>query len=254
MKKNHEEEHENGERWLLTYSDLVTLLMIFFIIMYAMSTVDSQKYSQLAQSLGTAMGNGSIVGNGSGWVNTGNGGNSNINTTVNNEPVDIKQPSDEQNYLENIKGELNKYLNENGLTNSVVVDITDRGLAIMLKDSIMFDSGRADIKNEAIETMIRIGMILNKIDSYIRVEGHTDNIPINNKQFNSNWQLSATRAVNVVQLLIDKAEIQPGKISAVGYGEYRPITDNSSNEGRAKNRRVEILVINSKFNKVENGK
>jgi chemotaxis protein MotB len=140
------------------------------------------------------------------------------------------------------------------LGNQVVVELDERGLAIRLKDSILFDSGKAEIKNELKDQIGKIGKIINKVDSYIRVEGHTDNIPISNQYFKSNWQLSAVRAANVAEVLISESGISPAKISAVGYGEYKPIADNKTPEGRAKNRRVEILIVNEKFNEVEGGK
>jgi chemotaxis protein MotB len=241
MKRDNEEAHENSERWLLSYADFITLLMIFFIIMYTMSKVDAAKYQAVAKSLNVAMG----------------GGGKSIIGTSDNPAISEKSSHiglTEEEMLSQTKGDLDKYLEENGLSSSVESEITERGLVVRLKNSILFDSGKAEIKDDAMKDIIKIGEILSKSDNYIRVEGHTDNIPIHNQQYKSNWDLSAARATNVVELLIEKAGIKPQTISAVGYGEYRPIADNQTENGRSKNRRVEIVIVNSKFNEVENNK
>ncbi|MGO0862057.1 OmpA family protein [Clostridioides difficile] len=226
---------------LLTYSDLITLLMIFFVIMYSMSNVDAEKYKQLSQSLNSAFGGSSGV---------IEGGQSKIEPVVdpNNNNLDSLQNPEVKEVAENIQN----YLNESGLANSVSLKAQDRGLVISLKDTILFDTGKAVIINDSRDKIIQIGKMLNEMNSYIRVEGHTDNRSIKNSEFKSNWDLSVMRATNVVQLLIDSAGIAPNKLSAVGYGEFRPIADNSSPDGKSKNRRVDIVLVDSKFDDVEN--
>lgn len=240
MRKKEEEGHENNERWLLTYSDLITLLMIFFIVMYASSNISNQKYGQIAQSLGAVFGGSKyVVGQGTGKVvGTGVGGNgsSTSNTSIN---------------LDQLKKEVDEYLKKNNLGDSVATSMDETGLAVKLKDSILFNPGKADITPGSREKMIKLGQILSKTKSYIRVEGHTDNLPTHNDQFNSNWQLSSVRAANVAELLISNTGIDPSKVVAVGCGEYRPVASNQTAEGRAKNRRVEIIVVNDKYNQVE---
>lgn len=240
MKKIEDESHENLERWLLTYADLITLLMIFFIVMYAISSINVQKFGQLAQSLGLALGGKNMIADGTGKI---------VGTVSH-----VFEPSTEEGKLEDLKGEIDKYLKKNGLENSVVTMIDEKGLSVRLKDSILFDSGKAEIKPKYRDKIVKIGQILSKTDSYIRVEGHTDNVPIYSREFKSNWQLSAIRATNVAELLIDQSGIKADKIAAVGYGEFRPIADNSTEEGKSKNRRVEIILINSKFNQIEENK
>jgi chemotaxis protein MotB len=241
MKKRNESPG-NHERWLLTYSDLITLLMIFFVIMYAMSNVDLAKYQQMAESLRISMGNGkSIIGN----QNASN---------ITQKPKAIKaeiQPGSEQQKLEQLKKQVDKYLSDNGMSQSVSTQIDERGLVVSLKDSLLFDSGKAEIKPEFQKKIIQIGKILNGLGNYMRIEGHTDNVPISNSEFSSNWQLSCARAANVTEFFIANCGIQPQKLSAVGYGEYRPVADNSTEEGRAKNRRVDIIIVNTKFNNIE---
>lgn len=239
-KHEEEEEHQNHERWLLSYADFITLLMIFFIIMYAMSTLDQKKYEKLTTALNQAMGDGTAI------ADTGSnmGGE-----TGNGLSEDAK--------LKKVKEKLDKYLKENNLSASVSTTIEKRGLVLSFKDSLFFDSGKAEIRPEQIDKLITISKIINQSiisDSYIRIEGHTDSVPMHNEIFKSNWDLSVMRASNVAQILIDKAGINPERLSATGYGEYRPKVDNSTVEGKSTNRRVDIIIMNSQFNEVENNK
>lgn len=243
MKKKKPEGHMNHERWLLSYSDFMTLLMILFVVLFAMSSVDQTKFKQLTQSMSVAMGGGkTIIGNESAQSITEK--SSQVNTEI--------KAEDEESKLQKLKGQVDKYLDQNGMKGTVSTQIDERGLVVSINDTLFFDSGRAEIKDEPKKKLIEIGKILNQLDNNIRVEGHTDNIPISNGQFSSNWQLSVARAANVTEFLIASSAIQPQKLSAVGYGEYRPILDNSTEEGKAKNRRVDLIIVNSKFNKIEN--
>lgn len=249
MRKKKPEKELNNERWLLTYSDLITLLMAFFIIMYGMSQVDSQKYAELASALSVSMGGGKNI------VGTTNGASPLTQTKVAIDPnTATNKQSEEDTKLSNLKAQVDKYLSKSGLKGSVATSIDERGLVISFKDSLFFDIGKAEIKPEFAQRLTEIGKILNRLDNYVRVEGHTDNVPIKNNEFASNWQLSAIRATNVAEMLINNSKIDPKRLSALGYGEYRPIASNGTDYGRRKNRRVDIILMNSKFNKIENNK
>lgn len=248
-RKKKEEKAPNHERWMLSYADFITLLMIFFIVMYSMSNVDKEKYKQVAASLGSAMGGNSgrnIIGVDDG-VSIGE-----------NQPIDTNiVENEETNKLEDIKSAVDDYLNKSGLKGSVDTKIEERGLVLSFKDSLFFDSGKADIRDEHVKKLAEIGEILNEpaiSSSYIRVEGHTDNIPIHNNSYKSNWGLSVIRASNVVEVLINNSGIKPERISAMGYGEFRPKASNKTETGRASNRRVDIIIMNTKYNEVENNK
>jgi chemotaxis protein MotB len=248
-RKKHDEPHENHERWLLSYADFITLLMIFFIIMYSMSNLDKEKYQQVASGLQKAM---------------GGGGGANIIGIEGKVPIDESIPvntnivdATEEEKLEHVKEVVDKYLEDSGLSGSVATTVEERGLVLSFKDSLFFDSGKADIKTEQTKKLVEIGKILNQPiinGSFIRVEGHTDNRPISTYLYKSNWDLSVIRASNVSQLLINQSGIKPERVSAAGYGEFRPKADNNSEVGRASNRRVDILIMNTKFNEVENNK
>lgn len=237
-KKKKAAEKENSERWLLTYSDLITLLMIFFVIMYAMSNVDVAKYEKIAQSLGVAMGGGNKV--------------FQVTPGVADTNKDLESGTNgmksEKAKLSGLKVKLDQYLKKNGLSGSVGTEISERGLEVSLKDTVLFDSGKAEIKPEAISRLVAIGKIINTLPNLIRIEGHTDNVPIHNGQFASNWELSAIRAVKVNQLLIDYVNMPPTKVTIEGYGEYHPLVPNTTAANKAQNRRVNIVILSSMYN------
>ena len=253
--KRREEKEPNHERWLLTYSDLITLLMIFFVVMYASSTVSTDKYRKLSQSLNVAFegnsGGKSFMGDETA-ISIDDSSNKIIDKLIEDSKISQENKTLEENKMESIKKNVDKYLKQNGLSAAVSTKIDERGLQVSLKSTLLFDIGKAEIKAESLKKLISIGKILNKVDNYVRIEGHTDSTPINNYEFSSNWQLSAFRATNVTELLISKAGIQPQKISAVAYGENRPIATNSTEIGKAKNRTVDIIILSSKFSKTEN--
>ena len=246
--KRREEKESNGDRWLLTYSDLITLLMIFFVIMYASSTVNANKYKQLSQSLNAAFDGGS------GNSIVGDKSNSN-GTTANTLPIvektTAKNKALEENKMEAIKQNVDSYLKKNSLSSSVSTKIDERGLAVSLNSTLLFDVGKANVIASSTKKLISIGKILNSVNNYIRIEGHTDSTPISNNEFSSNWQLSAIRATNVTELLISQSGINPKRISAVAYGENRPIANNNTQIEKAKNRTVDIIILSSQFSKTE---
>lgn len=240
--KKREEEPENHERWLLSYADFITLLMIFFIIMYSMSEMDKSKYNELASVFSVEMGGG-----GTGILKGGNG------ATDSETSVADKEATEEQKQ-EEVKESIDAYIDTSELNDSVTTSIEERGLVLSFNDALFFDSGNAEIKVDQTEKFADIGELLNQPalkDSFIRVEGYTDSVPVSNPQYKSNWDLSALRASNVAQIIIKDSGIDPKRVSVVGYGEYRPKADNKTKEGRLENRRVDILILNSKFNDTE---
>lgn len=229
---------ENSERWLLTYSDLITLLMIFFVIMYAMSTVDAQKYTQLSSSLsGSFAGTGYVIGEGLPITNPSNSNGSSSTT------------SSTLTKTQQIQEELHMYLETNNLKGKVDMSVEPRGLVITLKENAFFESGSATLLPAYEENILEISQILKQLNNDIVVEGYTDNRPIHTASFRSNWELAAMRAINVIDLLVSKGDLDPNKLSAVSYGEYRPIASNDTEEGRSKNRRIDIVLLSSDFYK-----
>jgi len=223
-----ESDHEDGsDRYLITYADLITLLLALFIILYAISNVDAQKYDKMSAAMGSVFGSTKFK----------------IETNIPN-PL---ARSDEfvQKPLDFLRQELGEIVEINELNNSVSIEDNQRGVTIRILDDILFSSGNAELKIKAQEVLKLIAEIIIKLPNDIRVEGHTDNIAINSVQYPSNWHLSIERALNTAYYLIQAEDIDPDKVSVVGYAEYNPIAENSTNEGRAKNRRVDIIVIKS---------
>lgn len=244
MKKKTHAQKDNKERWLLTYSDLITLLMIFFVVMYALSSINAKKFQAIAMSLSNAMGGGRSVLNQPGASITGISGGA-------LDELETAKEMAEANNLELIRKELQEFIDRNGLGGKVTVKVEERGVVLSFQDVALFPLGSADLTPNAREMIGKIGQILAKTQQYLRVEGHTDNLPINTRQFPSNWELSAARATSVVQELIHVLNFTPERLSATGYGEFRPRYPNDSDEHRQQNRRVDIVVLKSKYETAE---
>lgn len=251
--------HAPGQdRWLVTYSDLITLLMIFFIVMYSMSQVDANKFRAIADSLNITFGGAassdsdlSKTQTGSSVIESGNASDPSSSGIIAGEGSDSTQ---EDLTIEGIKTKLDQFANENGIEKKLVTSVEERGLVISIQDTLLFASGSADITPKARNILKKISAVLSASPNYIRVEGHTCNLPIHNAEFPSNWELSVLRATNVVQLMAKDGGISPLRLSAVGYGEYRPVADNSTEQGRIANRRVDLVILRSKYDILEPGR
>lgn len=198
-----------------------------FIILYAISNVDSAKYDKMTTALGSVFGSTKFK----------------IETNI---PLPITK-FDERSVapMDFLKQELNEIININELNNSVSIENNQRGITVRILDDVLFPSGEAELKSKAQEVLNLVAEVIIKLPNDIRVEGHTDNIAINSAKYPSNWHLSIARALNAAYHLIQAEKIDPDRVSVVGYSEYNPIADNSTPEGRAKNRRVDIIVIKS---------
>jgi len=215
--------------WMATFSDMTTLLLTFFILLISMANFDPVKIANLMESMQGAFG---------------------IMETFPTIPihpiVDIpKKTGDEQKKKQSLKDaeKIKTVIKDKKLDEAVKVEVTEKGIAIMLRDPVGFASGSADLKDQGKEILKDISdVIKNNPSLKVRVEGHTDDVPIHSNRYISNWELSSARSLSVVQLLSTQTGIQPQNMSAVGYGEYRPIVPNNSPESRAKNRRIQIFV------------
>lgn len=234
-KKAKAAEKENAERWLLTYADLITLLLVLFIVLYSMAQVDAKKFEGLSQSL-------SIVFGGIGRTGVLEGGRSVMPGSFH-----FKEKLNMQNTQERVR----RLIASMGLQGKVTTSYEERGLVISIKDSVLFYSGSSDVSQEAQVIIARVGQIIAKMPNSIRVEGHTDNDYIHTEKYYSNWELSTGRATSVLQYLIARCGIEPNRLSAAGYGEYKPKVPNDSPENKAQNRRVDIVLLSSDFTKFE---
>lgn len=237
-KRRSSEKKENSERWLLTYSDLITLLMIFFVVMYALSNVDANKFRAISDALSKALGGG------------GNMVQIHPGPSPEATPFDLgNSASREESQMEEISQQIKEYLKNNNLSAKVSVATEERGVVVSFQDPVFFPSGSAEIIPSAVPVIQNVGRIILQIANNVRVEGHTDNVPINNASFPSNWELSSARATRIVKELI-RVEFPPGRLSATGYGEYRPRAANDTEENRQLNRRVDIVVLRSKYSQI----
>lgn len=239
-KRNPHQEHDKQDRWLVTYADLITLLLAFFVVLYSMSELENSRFNALIQSLKTAFHGETIV------------EQSNVPQVKNTDLLDKEKKKDKKDKngqtdkqkLDSLYVKLQNYIKENHLDTLIELENLPRGVQITFKEKILFDLGKADIKENAIPVLRRIGGILQSIDNPIEVEGHTDNNPIiYSNQFHSNWELAAARAHNVAMFLIDEDKIRPERIRYTSYGEYHPRVKNDTKAHQAMNRRVNIVVL-----------
>lgn len=248
--KREPEKHVNHERWLVSYGDLLTLLFAVFVTMYAMSQADKKKVEEVAASMNEAFGNAKASAGGKPVMLPS--GAISIVPDLKAKPASAVQRQSNGGKTRMmasnadygfIKASLDAYLVKNGNSGKVAVEISRRGVVVSLKEAGFFDSGSARLKKESMETLTVIGETLNQYANTFRIEGHTDNVPISSTGFQSNWELSTNRATTVVHFLTETSGFAPETLSAVGYGEYRPVSDNGTAEGRAKNRRVDIVLL-----------
>ena len=247
MAKKKHPEHVNHERWLVSYADFITLLFAFFVVMFAASNADHQKAGKIAKAVEVAFNELAVFESGSKSVPLNGDGNS-VSEVFSE--VKMMQPSKDGALMKSVKSQLEQDLKEEIQKSVVHIGEDSRGLTVSLAEAGFFDSGSAVVKEASLPVLQRIAEKLRDIPQNLRVEGHTDNTPIHTAMFPSNWELSTARATNVLQALIS-AQIPPQRLSAVGYGEYHPTASNSTTDGRARNRRVDLIILGSTAQKLE---
>ncbi len=257
--KRHEPHEEHAdESWLLPYSDLMTLLLALFITLFSMSSLDAAKFEQMAQAMSAAFTGGSGVLDENAMAptegkvpskneqdNTASAAAASDSTSKTSaQKLREQLQKQEQQDLENLKRKLDKYIKDHGLSSQLTTKLNQSELKVTISDNTLFASGLAMVKPESRQLAKSLSSILQEIPGYdVIVSGHTDNIPISNSRYTSNWNLSSDRALNFMQIMLLNKNLDPRKFSAIGYGEYRPIADNSTNVGRAQNRRVEVAIV-----------
>lgn len=235
-------------RWLLTYTDMVTLLLAMFIVMYATSKVDKAKFERVMEALGAQLGGAQT----SGITERGEGilsASKLIPPIVPSFMPSLKELTPKE---QKVKEELEKFVEKAGIAGKVRIDVEERGIRIsLLTDNALFELGKADLKPQTKIILNAIASQIKQIDNHIRIEGHTCPLPISTSEFPSNWELSTRRATNVLRYLIEVNKISPYRISAAGYSYTRPLVKNDSEEHRKRNRRVDIVVLKSKESSLE---
>lgn len=230
-KKRHEE-HENHERWLVSYADFITLLFAFFTSMYAISSVNEGKFRIMSDSLAIAFNPTLFT---SSKAKEGPRFVTEQRSHVSNEFKDM--------FTNNYK-KIQNALKELEADKKLTLIEEENRITIRISESMLFEPGTDTIMKEGFPVIDEVAAVLRELPNSIRVEGHTDNIPVNTVRFPSNWDLSSGRAISILKYFISQHGYDPKKLSALGFGEYRPIDTNDTPSGRFKNRRVDIMVLN----------
>lgn len=242
-RKKNESFPKGSPLWMTTYADMITLVLTFFILLYSFSSLDVLKWKQVVSSVKGSLG----IMNGGKTLNDaellGHGkpdGNLTDKKITDQELADLERLQQEKIEMENLQALLSEILKD--IDQRIIVDTDERGVVLRFEDSVLFDKGKAHLKTDAKSVLDKVSEIISSLDNFIRIEGHTDNLPINTSQFPSNWELSTSRSTNVLRYLLEHG-LDPKKLSAVGYGEYHPIATNNDEESRKKNRRVDIVIL-----------
>lgn len=241
-KRRHtEEEHENHERWLVSYADFITLLFAFFVVMYAISSINEGKYRVLSSSITSAFHSTSNATAAGGQVILMQGTQV---PQVQQPPINLALERQKTIQREKMKGMAEKIFSTMApliRQGKVRVLETSRGITVEINDSLLFAPGQARLESASVNAMLGVAQVVASSDFPVTIEGHTDDIPISTPQFPSNWELSAVRATTVLRLFVD-AGVSASRLTAIGYGDQHPVESNSTPDGRARNRRVNILI------------
>lgn len=242
-RKKEKYEEELNESWLLPYSDLMTLLLALFIVLFSISSVDAEKFQALSKVFNEIFTGGTGVMDYDS-LEQKNEKQLSDNSKNKKEEKGAEKQHQEEKKLENIQEKINHFITAKGLGNDLQTSLTSEGLLVTIKDSVLFDSGDATVRKKDVSLAKEISelLVIDPPHSVI-ISGHTDNVPIQNSHYSSNWELSVMRAVNFMKIILENDKLDPRLFSAKGFGEFQPIASNNSNAGKAKNRRVEVLIL-----------
>ncbi|MGA9673297.1 MAG: flagellar motor protein MotB [Terracidiphilus sp.] len=239
--------HVSQERWLVSYADFITLLFAFFVVLYSASKADEKKQAQVADSIDSAFRALGI------FADTNrHPDKAKASTEAGDKPVipmnivmgeDVLGPARVKEDLEHIRRELQQTLSNQIAQHTVSIQMGRDGLVISLREAGFFNSGSATPLPETLDTLRQVAASLSRTPYDLRIEGHTDNIPIHTDEFDSNWELSAARATRIARLFLLLKAMPPDRLSAAGYSEFHPVASNSTADGRAENRRVDLVVL-----------
>ena len=267
MKRKKKHDEHIDESWLIPYADILTLLLALFIVLFAASSIDAQKFQAVAESFAAELDGGTgILDSNSPTDSEDDGTNSELPSIVDQEEdteetdtetepgaggnsdveVDGEQAwtaAKDQKELEEMQQAFLNFTEENNLESRLTTELDEKGLVIKIKEGALFSSGSADLSAQAEQFAREISqMFETEIPRTIFIEGHTDNVPTNPDEFPTNWELSSARAINFMKVVLENEDLDPRKFSATGYGEHRPIASNETAQGKSENRRVEILI------------
>ncbi|GGA82379.1 flagellar motor protein MotS [Ornithinibacillus halotolerans] len=248
---------QGAPKWMVTFSDMVTLILVFFILLFSMSQIDINKFEAIAESFQNRMifdffpsavplDNPSDSRSLEGGEKTSNDIELPVEKEEDDETDTASDQQEQQNdTLDNLMAEVENYLDANELNKVVSASRSERGVVLVLQDSILFNPGEAEILSSALPFLTKVGNLLSQIDNHVKVEGHTDDVPMSSYRYPSNWELSGARASSVVRYLIEENNIGEERFSIAGYSDTRPIVKNNNATNRSKNRRVEIVILDT---------
>jgi chemotaxis protein MotB len=228
---SHDEEHID-ESWLIPYADLLTLLLALFIVLFASGSINNNKLQQIMISMNTA-----LSGQGNSMIQK-----ENASVLKKNEKEQDDSKQEEQERLQSLKGEIEKFITARGLEKVITIKDEPKGIKLSLKDVILFESGNDELKGASLTILNDLLDLIKTVKNPISIEGHTDNVPITGGRFKSNWELSAARALSVLYFF-EQNGIPSNKLQFAGFGEQHPLYPNDSLEHRQANRRVDIIII-----------
>ncbi|MGF3105887.1 flagellar motor protein MotS [Rossellomorea sp. DUT-2] len=227
-------------KWMVTFSDLITLILVFFILLFSMSQIDIVKFRTIADSFQQRQ----IL---EFYPSVIPFENPSAEPEMEREKTQPQNSEGTDKELNQLLADIQSYLNENKLSDVVVATRTERGVVLVLQEQALFASGEATVLEEAYPFLNKVGDLLSRIPNFVKVEGHTDNRPIGTYRFPSNWELSSARASSVIRYLVQTENLDPKRFIAVGYGDTRPIAPNDTRENLQKNRRVEVIITDPAY-------
>jgi chemotaxis protein MotB len=242
FKKRPQKVSKGAPLWMVTFSDLVTLILVFFILLFSMSQIDIIKFRAISESFKER----EILDFNPSMIPLEN-------------PPEIQEGEDDDNQeenesesmeeadLQNLLSEIEAFLVENGLEDVILANRTERGVVLVLDEQVLFETGEAEIIGGSNAFLNKVGSMLKNMTNIVKVEGHTDNRPITTFRYPSNWELSTARPSSVIRYMVEHYQLDSSRFIAVGYGETRPIVPNTSPENWEKNRRVEIVISDPKY-------
>ena len=256
QRKQDHAEHSSRDRWLITYADLITLLLIFFVMMFAMSSLDESKYEGMTQSLHHTFKSGdSIFEQGSGLTGTADKYTHKNPDSTTSPVTDAEQKSQtlskrelafraQEEELQGLISVISNYVSDNDLQDQIFVADNPQGISITLSDQFVFDTGKADLKQVSTPTLSKLASLFKNINTIVSIEGHTDNLPIKySSQYQDNWELSGARGLSILRFFLEQEKLPADKFQYAGYADTRPVGDNATEIGRQSNRRVELIVL-----------
>jgi chemotaxis protein MotB len=244
-------EHENHERWLVSYADFITLLFAFFVVMFASSQTDKSKAKQISEAVEKALKEGhsvsippavaKVLG---GTVDDKGQGNAQMHGPGGAQKAAKEEQQEVMELTFSLKT-LSSQLEEEIKQGKVEVSMTPRGIVVSLKQAAFFSSGTDAVDMTTMPTLEKVAGALKAVSNPVRIEGHTDSVPIHTSKFRSNWELSAARAIAIMEVMSDRFEIDSQRLAIAGYADTVPVAQNDSLEGRARNRRVDLVILNN---------